>query len=283
MVIVATPVLAIQDILETIADMVAPGCIVTDTGSTKEAVLGWAEEYLPREVSFVGGHPMAGKELSGIDNADPNLFQGSRYVVIPARSAREEAVQTVLEMVKLLGARPYFPDANEHDNFVAAVSHLPILLSAALVSATSKSPSWREMSKLAATGFRDVSRLAGGDPVMSLDICVTNRESIHHWLGEAIKELETYREMVSATVDQDGAERLGQAFANAWESRETWLVKYESGQDDDDRPARTELPSAGSMMSDLLLGTRLRERYEKILSGQDRRAQERRPRRLRGP
>ena len=283
MVIVATPVLAIQEVMETIADMVAPGCIITDTGSTKEAVLGWAEEYLPKEVSFVGGHPMAGKELSGIDNADPDLFQGSRYVVIPARSAQEEAVKVVLEMVELLGARPYFPEANEHDSYVAAVSHLPILLSAALVSATSKSPSWREMSKLAATGFRDVSRLAGGDPVMNLDICVTNRDGIYHWLGEAIKELETFREMVGATSDPDGAERLGQAFASTWESRETWLVKYESGQDDDDRPAQNVLPSAGSMMADFLLGSHLRERYEKVLSGQEQRAQGRRPRRLRGP
>ena len=118
---------------------------------------------------------------------------------------------------------------------------------------------------------------------MNLDICVTNRDSIYHWLGEAIKELETYRELVGATSDPDGAERLGQAFAKAWESRETWLTRYESGQDDDDQQARSNLPSAGSMMGDLLLGTHLRERYEKVLSGQERRVQERRPRRLRGP
>ncbi|MBI4200925.1 MAG: prephenate dehydrogenase/arogenate dehydrogenase family protein, partial [Chloroflexi bacterium] len=198
MVIIATPVLAIREVMEQIADMVAPGCVITDTGSTKEAIMDWAEDYLPEGVSFVGGHPMAGKETSGIDSADPNLFRGARYVVIPGKNAKPEAVQTVMGLVELLGARPFFLNAHEHDSFVASVSHLPILLSAALVSAASKSPSWREISKLASTGFRDVSRLASGDPVMSLDICVTNRESIVYWLDQAVKELQEYRAMVGA-------------------------------------------------------------------------------------
>ena len=284
MVIVATPVLSIREVLEIIADMVAPGCVVTDTGSTKDAVMSWAQEYLPDEVSFVGGHPMAGKELSGIDNADPTLFQGSRYVVIPAKSAAKESVKAVLDMVDILGARPFFVDAQEHDSYVAAVSHLPILLSAALVSTATKSPSWREISKLAATGFRDVSRLASGDPVMSLDICVTNHESIHHWLGEAINELQAYRDLVGAAGEEDGAERLGEAFAKAWEARERWLGRYESGEDfDDDRPARADIPSTGSAMIEFMIGGRLRERYQQILSMQERREKERRPRRLRGP
>lgn len=274
MVIVATPVLAIRQVMETIADMVAPGCVVTDTGSTKEAIMGWAEEYLPAGVSFVGGHPMAGKEVSGIDNADPKLFQGARYVVIPGKGAREEAVKAVLDMVALLGARPYFLDAYEHDSYVAAVSHLPMLLSTALTSATAKSPSWREISKLAATGFRDVSRLASGDPVMHLDICVTNREAVVYWLNEAIKELQGYRDMVGAVGDQAGAEQLGEAFAKAWEARERWLVRYESGQDDDEGPAKVRLPSGGESLADLFMGSRLRERYQQILALQQRREKE---------
>ncbi|MSQ22275.1 MAG: prephenate dehydrogenase/arogenate dehydrogenase family protein [Dehalococcoidia bacterium] len=278
MVIIATPVLSIRESMENIAEMLSPGCVVTDTGSTKEAILGWAEEFFPKEVSFVGGHPMAGKEASGIDNADPKLFQGARYVIIPGKGADENAVKAVLDVVALLGARPYFMHAQEHDSYVAAVSHLPILLSAALVSATTKSPAWRDMSRLAATGFRDVSRLAGGDPVMSLDICLTNREGILYWLGEAIKELAAYREMVEASVQQEGAERLGESLSKAWEARETWLTRYESKLDDDDRQSATAIPSASSTMSDLFFGTQLKERYQKILARQDSPSKERRPR-----
>jgi len=282
-VIIATPILAIRETLETIADMVSPDCVVTDTGSTKDAVMKWAEEYLPEGVSFVGGHPMAGKELSGVDNADPKLFQGARYVVIPGKGAKEEAVKAVLQIVEMVGAKPFFIGAFEHDSYVAAVSHLPILLSAALVSATSKSPSWNDISKLAATGYRDVSRLAGGDPVMSLDICVTNREVLSHWLGEAIKELSTYREMVNAAGEEEGAERLGQAFAKAWEARETWLTKYESGQDMDDGQKRPELPSAGSTLSDMIFGSRLRERYKQIFTQQEAKGRQRPPQRPQQP
>lgn len=282
-VIIATPVMAIGDILELIADMVPQGCVVTDTGSTKETVLEWAAESLPQGVSFVGGHPMAGKELSGIDNADPKLFQGARYVIIPGKGATETAVKTVLDIVELLGAKPFFMDAQEHDSHVAAVSHLPLILSAALISVTSKSPSWRDISKLAATGYRDVSRLASGDPVMSLDICLTNPEGIRYWVGEAIKELQTYREMIGATDDQEGAEKLGGALAKAWEAREKWLNRFQSGQDDDDRPTSAAIPSAGTAMADLFFGSRLRERYKTLFSEKEGGTRERqqRPRRLR--
>ncbi|MBI4201126.1 MAG: prephenate dehydrogenase/arogenate dehydrogenase family protein [Chloroflexi bacterium] len=279
-VFIATPVLAIRDVMENIAGMVAPGCVVTDTGSTKEAVMGWAEEYLPEGVSFVGGHPMAGKETSGIDNAEANLFRGARYVIIPGRGAREEAAKTVIDLAEILGARPFFLNAQEHDSFVASVSHLPILLSAALVSAASKSPSWREISRLAATGFRDVSRLASGDPVMSLDICVTNRESIVYWVDQAIKELEEYRGLVNASADQVGAERLAQAFTKAWEAREKWLARYQSGRDrdDDDSAPKAAIPTMGEQMMDLMVGTRIRERYQQFFAAQERRLREPRPR-----
>ncbi|MEE8443135.1 MAG: prephenate dehydrogenase/arogenate dehydrogenase family protein [Dehalococcoidia bacterium] len=282
MVILATPVMAIREVMETIAEMLSPGCVVTDTGSTKKAVMDWAEEYLPKEVSFVGGHPMAGKELSGINNADSKLFQGGRYVVIPDKRAKEDAVKSVLDLVDLLGARPYFLQAQEHDSYVAAVSHLPMILSTVLTSATAKSPSWREISKLAATGFRDVSRLASGDPVMHLDICVTNKESIVYWLNETIKELQIYRDMIGGVDDEVNARQLGDSFAKAWESREMWLFRYNSGQDEDDSSTKPNLPSASESLADLFVGTRLRERYQQMFALQERKDKERSQRRRRG-
>ena len=283
MVIIATPVLAIREMLELISDMVPPGCVVTDTGSTKSEIMNWAEEYLPREVSFVGGHPMAGKEFSGIDAADANLFQNARYAVIPGRRAKEEAVRAVLGMVELLEARPYFLDAMEHDSYVAAVSHLPIIVSSALVSVTTKSPSWREMSKMAATGYRDVSRLASGDPVMNLDISVTNRDNLLHWVEQAIQELRHFHNMIGKTANEEGLEALGDTFSKVWQNREKWLVRYESGEEQDDElvPAGPEIPTFGSQMIDMVVGSKLRERYQEIISMQQRRPQ-REERRRRG-
>ncbi len=279
MVIIATPVMAIREVLETIGDMVSPGCVVTDTGSTKEAIMEWAEEYLPRSVSFIGGHPMAGKEVSGIGNADPNLFKGARYVIIPGKDAREEAVQAVVELAGILGTRPYYVDAFEHDSYVAAVSHMPILLSSALVAATTGSPAWREMSKLAATGFHDVSRLASGDPVMNLDICMTNQKGIVHWMNEAIRELQRFRDLVENTEDEVGAEALGNAFGSVWQSRERWVARVAAGDDDDSAPPDSKLPTTADTMGDFFMGGLFRDRYERMFELQKRRMEANRPRR----
>ena len=283
MVVIATPALAIREMLELISDMVPPGCVVTDTGSTKTEIMAWAEEYLPQEVSFVGGHPMAGKEISGIEAADANLLQNARYAVIPGKRAREEAVRAVLGMVELLEAKPYFLDAVEHDSYVAAVSHLPIIISSALVSVTTKSPSWREMSRMAATGYRDISRLASGDPVMNLDISVTNRDNLLYWVEQAIQELRHYHDMIGNTSEESGLEALGDTFTKVWADREKWLVRYESGEDlvDELAPSGPEVPSFGDQMIDMVVGTKIRERYKEIISMQQRRPQ-REERRRRG-
>lgn len=218
LVIIATPVMTIKEVLERISEHLLPECVVTDTGSTKAKIMQWADEYLPPGVSFIGGHPMAGKETSGVDEADADLFRGCVYCLTPAPEASSQAIQAVVRLVETIGAKPLFIDAEEHDNLVAGVSHLPILLSAAFVSATIKSPSWAEMSKLAARGYRDLSRLASGNPGMSRDICLTNQEQIVYWIGRYIEELGEYRRLIG-----EDSEELGKAFARAREARERWL------------------------------------------------------------
>ena len=224
LVIIATPVVAIKEILAQIGERLSQGCIVTDTASTKAQVMGWAEEFLPSSVSFIGGHPMAGKEASGIEAADADLFAGCTYCLVPGRRATTEAINVVEGLVGQIGAKPIFLDASEHDSLVAAISHLPLLLSAALVSATTRSPSWPKMAKLAATGFRDLTRLASGNPEMSRDICLTNREPILHWIDEYIKELEEFRRLVG-----EGDQEMEQAFIRARQGRERWLGEIGEG------------------------------------------------------
>ena len=218
LVIVATPVLTIREILSQIAGHLSSGCTVTDAASTKFEVMRWAEELLPPTVDFVGGHPMAGKEIYGIRAADARLFQGCVYCLTPAKKASPEAVDRVTDMVKKLGAMPFFIDAREHDNLVAGISHLPMLLSAALVSATTADSSWDRMSRLAASGYRDLTRLASGNPQVNAHICLSNKEAVLHWIDEFCRELRRYHRLVSV-----GGDGLADALTEASEARRKWL------------------------------------------------------------
>ena len=217
-VVVATPVMAIREILERVASHLPSGCIVTDIGSTKSRVMQWADEYLPSSASFVGGHPMAGKETSGLDEADADLFRDCVYCLVPAPRAPEEAMEAVSGLVEAIGARPLLIDAESHDSLVAGVSHLPILLSASFVAATAGSSQWPEMAKLAAGGYRDISRLASGDPHMNRDICLTNRDEIIRWMDRYIEELTQFRRLIA----EDNSE-LVNALDHARQAREEWL------------------------------------------------------------
>jgi len=126
----------------------------------------------------------------------------------------------VTTLVKKLGAMPFFIEAQEHDNLVAGISHLPILLSAALVSVTTKNSSWPKMSKLAASGYRDLTRLASGNPQVNADICLSNQIAILHWIDEFTKELEKYRQLVT-----EGDRHLEEVLAEANKARQEWLGK----------------------------------------------------------
>jgi prephenate dehydrogenase len=165
---------------------------------------------------------MAGKESAGIDVAEATLFQGRTYCLIPGRNSSPASVQLMVELVEKMGANPLFITAPEHDNFVAGISHLPLILSSTLVMATTKSPVWEKMSGLAATGYRDVTRLASQHPRMNRDICLTNRENILLWIDEFSRELSRFRQLVAGN-----SEDLEKAFTEARQARESWLEDYD--------------------------------------------------------
>ncbi len=223
LIVVATPPSAVPEVFDAIAEHAPDGAIVTDTCSTKAAVLRWAKERLPDRVQFVGGHPMAGKTQS-IEGADADLFRGAVWVVTPSLTASREAIETVLGLVQLLGAEPRFLDPEEHDAYVAAISHLPFLLSVALVRATTRDVAWREMAQLAAGGYRDTTRLATGSPRMYRDICATNAGPIVRWLDAAIAELEGLRELVAAGSEEALAQ-LEEIFDKARDARLEWATR----------------------------------------------------------
>jgi prephenate dehydrogenase len=220
LVVLATPVQAIYDLLNSLAPLLDKGSIVTDVASTKAQVCDWARELLPAHVDFVGGHPLAGREQSGAGAADPTLFQGAIYCLTPDLHVSQHALQRIETLVLAVGAKPYYIDPHEHDAYVAGVSHLPFVLSAALMRVASHSPAWREMSLLASSGFRDVSRLASGDPLMHRDICLTNRAALIRWIDELMGTLSDVRNL----LDQEDTEHLEAFLRDAQQQRDAWLT-----------------------------------------------------------
>jgi len=198
LVIVSTPVGTIPRVLETVAGSLPSGCIVTDTGSTKEMLLRRASEILPPSVSFVGGHPMTGLATAGVDGPDAGLFKGTVYCVTPGPTAPPSAVSAVVAMIQAIGAEPYFVDPAEHDGLVAGISHLPYLLSTTLMRILASEPGWREMSVLAAGGFDTATRLARQDPTMYGDILLSNTANLLRHLDRLMEELRAVRELLAS-------------------------------------------------------------------------------------
>lgn len=221
LVVLATPVQTIRELLAELAPLLPAGVVVTDVASTKAEVCAWAAELLPDTVAFVGGHPMAGRERIGPDAAQADLFAGAIYCLTPDAQVAPHALHLVEALATTVGARPYYLDPHEHDTYVAGISHLPFLLSTLLVEAVSHSPAWREMAALAATGFRDISRLASGDPLMHRDICLTNRAALTRWIDEMIAQLQQVR----TTLEAQDAEALLTLFEQARDERDAWLAR----------------------------------------------------------
>jgi prephenate dehydrogenase len=167
-------------------------------------------------------------------------------------------------MVEAVGAKPFFIGAEEHDSFVAAASHLPFLLSVALVGCTSKSANWQEISQLAASGYRDISRLASGDPTMHRDICLTNAKPIVAWIDAVVKELGEYRDVLSRT-DTPDPKVTRELFEQASKARAQWLTGSVQQENRIIRP-QTEMPSFGEGMSQMFFG-RLGTQMRNLISG----------------
>ena len=261
-VVFATPIQAMREMMESAANDFEEGCVVTDVGSSKKVVLQWAEEVLPKHVSFVGGHPMAGKELSGPKNADGTMFKGKAYCIVPSVNAERAAVSSVTTIAEAIGAKPFFIGVDEHDSFVAAVRHLPFMMSVALIGTASKSANWDDIAQLASSGFSDLSRLASGDPVMHRDICVTNPEPIVAWMDSYIRELYELRNMLAKEGGPD-PDAVHEVFEEAMNARARWKAGILTKID----RVTSDIPSFAESMGEVFIGRRGMEVQKKILGG----------------
>jgi prephenate dehydrogenase len=196
LIILATPVGAILDLLPQLKEAVLPCALVTDVGSTKRLICQRAREILGEEPVFLGGHPLAGKECSGLENADAALLERARYVLTPLSPDHlaDERVKAFSSLLEALGARPFVMDASTHDRAVAFLSHLPQLVSSGVASMIAEQGVEDFLPlELAATGFRDVTRLAESPYSLWRDICLTNIENIQSALEALIDKLETMK------------------------------------------------------------------------------------------
>jgi prephenate dehydrogenase len=248
------PANEIKECLGHAAGSLQGDCIVTDTASTKGQVIKWAEEILPPGISFIGGHPLIGQSISEIETADPNLFKGQTYCLIPARETATGALENMITLVKLIGASPFLIDALEHDAFAAGCEHLPLLLSHVLASVTTRTPAWSEMSGFTTSHYDEFCRPALANHQSIVDICLNNREGIIRWLDEYISELQRLQGLITTESNE-----LAQAIEDAHQAIETKLSEGSSVQ-----KSALSKEEIGGGMTEMMVGRRMASRFQRF-------------------
>lgn len=212
------PVSLNADYLEELKPFIKKDCIVTDVGSTKTDIHCKVTE-LGMEANFIGGHPMAGSEKTGLDHAKRHLIENAYYIITPTSKVSREAVDDYAQFIASLKALPLILDYREHDYVTAAISHLPHLIAAGLVDLVRNNDSEAEyMKTMAAGGFKDITRIASSSPVMWEQICMTNRENISKLLGNYIESMTE----IKNSLDQQKGEDIYRLFQEAGDYRSSF-------------------------------------------------------------
>jgi prephenate dehydrogenase len=193
MAVFCTPVDRIAEQVLQVGLECAPGTLLTDAGSAKAVVVRAIDGRLPKGVSFVGSHPLAGSEKRGPENATANLFENKLTIVTPTSQTEAEALERTTSFWRALGARVQLMDPEEHDRALALTSHLPHLAAAALAGILKP-----ELLDLTAAGFRDTTRVAAGDPSIWTGIFLQNKEAVLAALEHFDERLQRFREALKA-------------------------------------------------------------------------------------
>ena len=219
LVMIAAPVAQTASILHSIKPHLSSNTVITDAGSTKSDVLACAKEVLGEQFNqFVGGHPIAGAEKSGVTAAMPDLYAGKNVVLTPTAETNKGAVTVVTEFWRTCGANVSEMSAETHDSIFAAVSHLPHLLAFALVDDIASRPNAAQLFSFAASGFRDFTRIAGSHPEMWRDISLANKTALLSEITAYQDGLSQLKELLS---NEDGA-GLKALFERASVARNAW-------------------------------------------------------------
>ncbi|MGB3297645.1 MAG: prephenate/arogenate dehydrogenase [Phormidesmis sp.] len=201
-VIICTPIAVIVPMVAALAKVLAPEAVITDVGSVKAAIVAEATLQWP---AFVGGHPMSGKSEAGLAAAEPGIFRQRPYVITPIEQTQPSAVKILESLAEQLNARLYRCTPAEHDRAVAWISHLPVMVSANLILAAISEPDAQVLvlsQQLASSGFRDTSRVGGGNSELGLMMAQYNRD-------EVLRSLRQYHAAIGRTIEQLEQENWG--------------------------------------------------------------------------
>lgn len=221
LILLTMPLAGVLETIELIQEDVAPGVIVTDSAPVKGPVIKAAQGFKPG-VHFIGGHPVFRPNPDGTMSGtepDGDAFQNVVYCLTPSLTTEPDAVQVMTGFVSMLGAKPLYLDAAEHDGLIAGAQHLATVLSAALLRTTTMSAGWRELNKFAGEDYFLATRLAAGDASSMSQVLLSEREPLQIWIDLAVQ---TLREMKQLLAQNDAA-ALEHWTKTMQEAREQWL------------------------------------------------------------
>jgi len=224
LVILAVPIGQFDAMLSALSAVVSPGAIVTDVGSTKRQVCQWAAKRLPKGVTFVGSHPMAGSEKRGVEFARSDLCLGATCIVTPQPRTSKASAGLIESLWQTIGMRVVRMTPAQHDRILAKISHLPHVVASALVNLCSE-----EELKVSGMGFLDTTRIASGDVGLWHDIVVSNADG----LRSAIDAMRRQLDRLESAIDAGDSKRI-RAFLQTGKDRRDWLIQYkiDAGQVD---------------------------------------------------
>ena len=220
MVILATPVDKILDVLKKVKPCLKKGCIVIDVGSIKGSIVQKAEEIIGSKGYFVGTHPMAGSEQRGVDKANRDLFRNAPCILTRTGKTDRKALKAVANFWKIMGSKIYVLSPREHDNKISKVSHLPHVVACAL----SLIPRPSSMN-FASTGFKDTTRIASGDPDLWMSILLANRSNVIRDVKDYVKRLQEIKDSIA----RGRKGKLKKMLSNAKKKRDALNVKGRNG------------------------------------------------------
>ena len=213
LIILCSPVRTIGKLIMDMTPYIKPGCLVTDVGSTKENLVLEIEKSVPKDVFFVGAHPIAGGEASGFRLSSDTLYEGAHCIITPTDKTDPVALKRITKFWETVGMKVSRMDAKEHDFIFGAVSHLPHILIFALMNSIGslKSENHEKITSFSGAGLRDIARIAGSDPIMWRDICISNKDSILYCLDRFQETLNYLR----SGIEQENGPLLAKQFETA--------------------------------------------------------------------
>ena len=203
-IIVGIPVAAYQEVFKKICNNIKPGAIITDVGSVKKEVINSVKKYIPKNIDFVPGHPIAGTENSGPESGFAGLFKNGWCILTPNKNTSKNSVKIIKYMWQIVGMKVDIMDSNYHDEVLAITSHIPHIIAYSIVGtiANLQTTIKKEVIKYAASGFRDFTRIAASDPIMWRDIILYNRQSILKMLNLFKKDLSKLEHAIENNDDK---------------------------------------------------------------------------------